>query len=92
MVSSVTPLSRDGIMSFTVQLDDSSNRRLRSGLKVDIYVINAVREEALRISNGSFYVGAGEYELFVKEGSGRLVKRKVRLGACSYDQWKCWTA
>ncbi len=86
MVSSVTPLSRDGIMSFTVQLDDSSNRRLRSGLKVDIYVINAVREEALRISNGSFYVGAGEYELFVKEGSGRLVKRKVRLGACSYDQ------
>lgn len=37
MVSSVTPLSRDGIMSFTVQLDDSSNRRLRSGLKVDIY-------------------------------------------------------
>ena len=37
--------------------------------------INAVREEALRISNGSFYVGAGEYELFVKEGSGRLVKR-----------------
>lgn len=22
----------------------------------------------------------------MKEGSGRLVKRKVRLGACSYDQ------
>lgn len=54
MVSSVTPLSRDGIMSFTVQLDDSSNRRLRSGLKVDIYVINAVRKRPFASATGRF--------------------------------------
>ena len=36
-VSSVTPLSKNGVISFTVQLEDDSNRRLRSGLKTDVY-------------------------------------------------------
>ena len=31
-VSSVTPLSKNGVISFTVQLHDDSHRRLRSGL------------------------------------------------------------
>ena len=84
-VSSVTPLSKNGVISFTVQLVDDSNRRLRSGLKTDVYVMNAVKEDVLRIANASYYVGRGDYELFVLDGSNELVKRKVQLGDSNFE-------
>ena len=56
-VSSVTPLSKNGVISFTVQLNEDNNRRLRSGLKTDVYVMNAVKEDVMRIANASYYVG-----------------------------------
>ena len=83
-VSDVTPLSRNGVISFTVQLVEDNHKRLRSGLKTDVYVINAIRDDVLRVANGSFYMGRGEYELFVVEG-GQLVKRKVRLGDSNFE-------
>ncbi len=44
---------------FTVQLNEHNNRRLRSGLKNDIYVMNAVKEDVIRIANASYYVDVG---------------------------------
>ena len=84
-VSSVTPLSKNGVISFTVQLEDDSNRRLRSGLKTDVYVMNAVKEDVMRMANASYYVGRGEYELFVLDGEDQLVKRKVQLGDSNFE-------
>ncbi len=84
-VSSVTPLSKNGVISFTVQLLDDNNKRLRSGLKVDVYVMNAVKDDVMRIANGSFYVGRGEYELFVQTSSNEIVKRKVQLGDSNFE-------
>ena len=84
-VSSVTPLSKNGVISFTVQLNEDNNRRLRSGLKTDVYVMNAVKEDVMRIANGSFYVGRGEYELFVCDSDSELVKRKVQLGDSNFE-------
>lgn len=84
-VSSVTPLSKNGVISFTVQLKDDNNRRLRSGLKTDVYVMNAVKEDVMRIANASFYVGRGEYELFVQTSEGEIRKRKVQLGDSNFE-------
>lgn len=84
-VSSVTPLSKNGVISFTVQLEDDSHRRLRSGLKTDVYVMNAVKEDVMRVANASYYVGRGEYDLFVRDGEGQLVKRKVQLGDSNFE-------
>ena len=84
-VSSVTPLSKNGVISFTVQLHDDSHRRLRSGLKTDVYVMNAVKEDVLRLANASYYVGRRVYALFVRSGEGELQKRKVRLGESNFE-------
>ena len=83
-VSDVTPLSKNGVISFTVQLEEDSHRRLRSGLKTDVYVMNAVKDDVLRIANASYYIGKGEYELFVVNGD-QLLKRKVQLGDSNYE-------
>ncbi len=84
-VSSVTPLSKNGVISFIVQLNEDNNKRLRSGLKTDVYVMNAVKEGVLRLSNASYYVGRGEYELFVQDSKDEIVKRKVQLGDSNFE-------
>lgn len=83
-VSDVTPLSKNGVISFTVQLEKDNHKRLRSGLKTDVYVMNAVKDDVLRIANSSYYVGKGEYELFVVNGN-QLLKRKVQLGDSNFE-------
>lgn len=84
-VSSVTPLSQNGVISFSVQLADDSHKRLRSGLKTDIYVMNAVKEDVIRIANSSYYAGRGDYELFVLTGENSLEKRKIKLGDSNFE-------
>ena len=84
-VSSVTPLSKNGVISFTVQLNEDNNRRLRSGLKTDVYVMNAEKEAVMRIANASYYVGRGEYDLFVCDSDKEIVKRKVQLGDSNFE-------
>ena len=84
-VSSVTPLSKNGVISFIVQLNEDNNKRLRSGLKTDVYVMNAVKEDVMRIANASYYVGRGEYELFVQDSDNEIIKRKVQLGDSNFE-------
>ena len=84
IVSEVTPLSKNGVISFTVQLEESNHSRLRSGLKTDVYVMNAIKEDVMRIANASYYMGKGEYELFVINGD-QVLKRKIVLGDSNFE-------
>ena len=85
VVTDITPLSKNGVMAFSVRLEQDNHKRLRSGLKTDVYVLTAVKDAVKRIANGSYYVGPGEYELFVRSGN-ELLKRKVQLGDSNYEQ------
>lgn len=84
VVSNVTPLSKNGVIQFSVQLEDDSHSRLRSGLKTDVYVMNAVKDDVMRIANGPYYSGPGTYELFMMNGNS-LERRKVQLGESNYE-------
>ncbi|GCB37275.1 efflux RND transporter periplasmic adaptor subunit [Bacteroides faecalis] len=84
IVSNVTPLSKNGVISFSVQLDEDNHKHLRSGLKTDVYIMNAMKEDVMRITNSSYYMGKGEYELFVLHDN-EIVKRKVKLGESSFE-------
>ncbi|MDE5989700.1 MAG: HlyD family efflux transporter periplasmic adaptor subunit [Duncaniella sp.] len=84
-VSNVTPLSRNGVISFNIRLDDDANSRLRSGLKTDVYIMCDVMEDVRRIKNGTYYTGPGTYELFVFNGDNKLERRTVRLGDSNFE-------
>ena len=84
-ISTVTPLSQNGVITFTVSMDNPSHPKLRSGLKVEVFVITSIKEDVLRIRNGSYYTGAGDYTLFIFKDAKTLVPRTVRLGECNYD-------
>lgn len=76
VINGVTPLSKNGVISFIVKLNDDSNSSLRSGLKTDVYVMNAVKEGVTRVANGSYYTGRGSYQLFVLDGENKIVKKE----------------
>ncbi len=84
IVGNVTPSVKNGIIGFTVMLNQSSSEKLRSGLKVDVYIISSISENVLRLANRSYYVGKGEYNLWVANGNVAQ-KKKVLLGEGSYD-------
>lgn len=86
VISNVTPLSQNGVIDFTVQLKEDNTPSFRSGLKTNVYVMSTVKENVLRIANGSYYSNnPDEYELFVLDGSNKLVKRKVQLGDSNFE-------
>ncbi len=84
IINTVTPLSQSGAITFTVVPDNMSHPRLRSGLRTEVFVITSIKDDVLRIRNGSFYSGPGDYTLFVLDGN-MLHPRQVRLGECNYD-------
>ena len=84
IINTVTPLSQSGAITFTVVPDDMSHPRLRSGLRTEVFVITSIKDDVLRIRNGSFYSGPGDYTLFVLDGN-MLRPRQVKLGECNYD-------
>ena len=85
IITNMTPLSQNGVVDFTVQLEKDDDVSLRSGLKVDVYVVSSVKEHVLRLPFGSYYTDEGDYDLFVLDGNNRLVKRTVKLGGSSSD-------
>lgn len=86
VVSNLTPQSQNGVIKFTVRLEDDAHSRLRSGLKTDVYVACDVVDDAIRIPNGSFYTGPGTYSLFFLSKDGKkLEKHEVKLGNSNYE-------
>lgn len=85
VISNVSPKSNNGIINFDVTLKESNHARLRQGLRTDVYIMNEIHDDVLRISNRSYYIGPGEYKMYVKNGSGEVELRKVRLGVSNYD-------
>jgi HlyD family secretion protein len=83
-VLNIVPSSKNGIVNFTVSLKETNHPKLRSGLKTDIHVMIGLKDEAIRIKNGSYYMGKNRYTLWVIKGD-KAIRREVNLGDCNYD-------
>lgn len=84
-IGNITPQSNNGIISFTVLLDDDNNKRLRSGVRAEINVLYDIKENVIRIPNGNYYHGPGNYILFADTGDGMLERKEVILGESNFD-------
>lgn len=85
-VMSIEPQSQNGMLVFSVRIDNAGMAHLRSGLKADVYVMHDVMDDVVRIPNAPFYKGEGEYELFVLSSDGSSVsRRKVSLGDSNFE-------
>lgn len=78
-VATVFPSVENGTVKFAVDLEEPKNPKLRNSLRVDVFVITAVRAGALRVQNGPFAQGSGSEEVFVVHGAG-ADRRSARFG------------
>lgn len=79
-LTNINPQAQGGSISIVVMPANPSDQHLRSGRRVELDINEGFKDGALMIANGTYYKGAGEYELFVLDGDDTLTKRKVRLG------------
>lgn len=83
-VRQVQPTVENGIVTFTVELDDSRYRDLRPNLRVDVYLVTSFREGVVRVKNGPFYIARGDATAFVIKGD-EAKARDVRFGVSNFD-------
>jgi HlyD family secretion protein len=77
-IDSVDPRIVNGVVTFSVTLDEPAHPRLRNNLRADVYVVTARRTNALRIERGALGQSDVE-EVFVVHG-GRAARTNVHYG------------
>lgn len=87
-ITRVLPAIENGIVKFEAGLEDKGDARLRTNLRVDVYVVTARKDRALRIRKGPFISGGtGQRDVFVIRG-GVAVKTPVLIGISSFDYYE----
>ena len=84
-ISSISPQSQNGMIDFNVLLKNDNDKRLRSGLRTELNVVYDVHDDIIRIPNGQYFQGPGNYYLFVKTSPQRIERRSVTLGDSNFD-------
>ncbi len=85
IVSDVRPTIQNGVVTFSVSLEDRSSPLLKSNLRVDVDVITDRKASALRLNRGPAVGGEGSQDVFVVRGE-RAVRTPVHLGLMSFDR------
>ena len=86
-IAEVSPTVDNGIIRFTVTLDERSHARLRPNLRADVLVVAARRERVRRVERGPFADGGGAggaHHAFVMRG-GRAIRTPVVFGLAGFD-------
>ncbi len=86
-VTNILPTIKDGVMTLRAGLDDKANAQLRSNLRVDVYIVTASKDRALRVRRGPAINGEGRTDLFVIRGD-TAVKTPVEIGIASFDNYE----
>ena len=84
-ISAISPQSTDAMINFIVVLDNDNEPGLRSGLRTELNVIYDVKDNVLRIPNGPYFEGPGNYYMFVKKSDEKLIRKLVTLGDSNFD-------
>ena len=77
-IDSVDPRIVNGVVTFSVALDEPAHPRLRNNLRADVFVITGRRAGALRVERGALGQSDAEDVFFVR--GNRIVRAGVRYG------------
>ncbi|MGY0038284.1 efflux RND transporter periplasmic adaptor subunit [Pedobacter sp. NJ-S-72] len=77
-------VNNNGIVSFEVQLDERNNKQLRPNMKVDLFLVTAVRNGVIRVANGPAFKGSNQQDIFVIS-KGKAQRRTVKTGLNNFD-------
>ena len=83
-VVNIQPSVQNGIVSFTVQLDERNHPLLRPNMKVDVFLVTAAKKNVIRVANGPAFKGASSQDIFVLNND-KAERRTVHTGMTNFD-------
>ncbi len=78
-ISSILPSVENNTVEFLIELNNAKHKNLRPNMRVEISIIEARKEMALRIKNGAAFNGAKVQDVFVMVGE-QAIKKTLELG------------
>jgi HlyD family secretion protein len=83
-VVNIQPSVQNGIVSFSIQLNEQNKQLLRPNMKVDVFLVTAAKKNILRVANGPAFKGASSQDIFVLS-NGKAERRSVHTGLTNFD-------
>jgi len=83
-VVNIQPSVQNGIVSFSIQLNEQNNALLRPNMKVEVFLVTAAKKNILRIINGPAFKGVSPQDVFVVS-NGKAERRTVHTGMSNFD-------
>lgn len=84
LITQVKPAVKDGVIGFTIQLDNARNEALRPNMKVEVYVVTSKSAKTLRVANGPAFTGKRKQYVYVLE-NGSARRREIETGLSNFD-------
>ncbi|MBI5868348.1 MAG: HlyD family efflux transporter periplasmic adaptor subunit [candidate division Zixibacteria bacterium] len=83
-ITSIRPTIENGIISFGIGLRDNASPLLHSNQRVDVFVVTAAKDTALRVKRGPSANGRSSSQVFVIR-DGVAINTPVRLGITGFE-------
>jgi HlyD family secretion protein len=83
-IVNISPAVNNAIVSFDIQLNQKDSKELRPNQKVDVFLVTATRNGALRIANGPAFNGSNLQDVFVLK-NGVAERRSIKTGLSNFD-------
>jgi HlyD family secretion protein len=83
-IVNISPAVNNAIVSFDIQLNQKDSKELRPNQKVDVFLVTATRNGALRIANGPAFNGSNLQDVFVLK-NGIAERRSIKTGLSNFD-------
>ncbi|GHB80089.1 efflux RND transporter periplasmic adaptor subunit [Persicitalea jodogahamensis] len=84
IITQVKPAVKDGVVGFTVQLDNAQSEMLRPNMKVELYLVTNRSTNTLRVANGPTFSGKRKQFVYVLSGT-TAHRREVEVGLSNFD-------
>lgn len=83
-ITQIKPTVENGVVQFSVQLDDAKHASLRPNMKVELFLVTKRVDNTVRVANGPTFSGKRKpYVYVLKDGIAR--RREVETGLSSFD-------
>ena len=77
-IASIDPRIENGVVRFSIDLDEPAHRALRNNVRVEVFIVTAVRHGVLAVQRGSLGQSDGGHAFVVRDGEAMRVP--VRFG------------
>lgn len=84
VITGVSPSSLDGVISFTIDLDEKKNQFFKPNIRAEVFIILSKSENVVRVKNGPFLTASANQSLFVIQDN-KAYRVDAEYGASNFD-------